>query len=254
MTDRWPTFWCDPTGWGEVRLRVFTFGDYVDDPKHADEPDHERCPAQPVTEGGSMNGYQSGHDASAVLFNRAEMRVNADDRVEAWPAAELDGNPTWPTECVSCGAPVTAAWVRQVNQDEFYRATFSAVPEGQALIGREWPIDSLPVGGMYEMRWLSDITEWCGTDGIALAIRVPDPGMKTGATTFQPDLSSANNCTRKGETHKCWCRHGNPRIEPVHVDKECDTCTAGAGSIGIGASGSNYRWHGYVHHGYVVTA
>ena len=42
--------------------------------------------------------------------------------------------------------------------------------------------------------------------------------------------SRASNCGRPDDrTHRCWVRHGEP--PNVTVDKQGDTCTAGAGSI-----------------------
>lgn len=57
----------------------------------------------------------------------------------------------------------------------------------------------------------------------------------------------ASNCGRpEDKTHRCWVRHGQP--PNVHVDKNGDTCQAGAGSILAG------DWHGFLHHGELVEA
>ena len=60
----------------------------------------------------------------------------------------------------------------------------------------------------------------------------------------------ASNCGRREDkTHRCWVRHGDPeKGEPVHVDKNGDTCTAGAGSILAG------DYHGFLHNGRLTTA
>jgi hypothetical protein len=60
----------------------------------------------------------------------------------------------------------------------------------------------------------------------------------------------ASNCTRpEDKTHRCWVHHGDPRKgEPVHVDKNGDTCQAGAGSILSG------DYHGFLHHGHLTKA
>lgn len=47
--------------------------------------------------------------------------------------------------------------------------------------------------------------------------------------------------------HKCWVRHGDPRASNVTVDKNGDTCSAGAGSILAG------DYHGFLQAG-VLTA
>lgn len=58
----------------------------------------------------------------------------------------------------------------------------------------------------------------------------------------------ASNCTMKDDrTHRCWVRHGDPtRPETLHVDKNGDTCSAGAGSILAG------DYHGFLHNGQLV--
>jgi hypothetical protein len=55
----------------------------------------------------------------------------------------------------------------------------------------------------------------------------------------------ASNCGRPDDNaHRCWVRHGDPeKGEPVHVDKQGDTCTGGAGSIVAG------DYHGFLHNG-----
>jgi hypothetical protein len=55
----------------------------------------------------------------------------------------------------------------------------------------------------------------------------------------------ASNCTMPNErTHRCWVRHGTP--PNIHVDKNGNTCQAGAGSIVSG------NWHGFLHNGQLV--
>jgi hypothetical protein len=54
--------------------------------------------------------------------------------------------------------------------------------------------------------------------------------------------SRANNCTRPDDdTHKCWVRHGT--APEISVDKNGDTCAAGAGSIQCGS------YHGFLRNG-----
>lgn len=54
----------------------------------------------------------------------------------------------------------------------------------------------------------------------------------------------AANCTRKGDlSHHCWIRHG--ALPDVTVDKQGETCAAGAGSI---LSGS---YHGFLRNGWL---
>lgn len=54
--------------------------------------------------------------------------------------------------------------------------------------------------------------------------------------------SRAANCDKRDErTHRCWVRHGEP--PSIHVDKNGNTCGAGAGSIQCGS------YHGFLHNG-----
>lgn len=80
-----------------------------------------------------------------------------------------------------------------------------------------------------------------GDDGIYLMVRLPD------GHDWAVD-SQASNCTRPGEPHKCWIRHGDPKACKVTVDKNGETCSAGAGSIGTP------NWHGFLRDGRLVVA
>lgn len=105
--------------------------------------------------------------------------------------------------------------------------------------GKTYGHHDLPVGAMYDADWLHDHPQYTGADGISLHVIVP------GNYPWQVD-AEASNCTRKGDlTHKCWCRHGDPRTGDIHVDKVGNTCEAGAGSIVVP------NWHGFLHHGYL---
>lgn len=54
----------------------------------------------------------------------------------------------------------------------------------------------------------------------------------------------ASNCTMPDDNvHKCWVRHGRPEDGTLHVDKNGNTCAAGAGSI------ATPNFHGFLHNG-----
>lgn len=56
----------------------------------------------------------------------------------------------------------------------------------------------------------------------------------------------AGNCTMPDDDeHRCWVRHGEP--PKLTVDKDGNTCAAGAGSIAIPG------WHGFMRDGTLVT-
>jgi hypothetical protein len=86
------------------------------------------------------------------------------------------------------------------------------------------PPATAPPGASWDAWWYPHNDLWRGPDGIALMVRLPN------GRDWSVD-GAASNCTRKGEPHKCWIRHGDPRRADVTVDKQGDTCAAGAGSI-----------------------
>ena len=108
--------------------------------------------------------------------------------------------------------------------------------------GREVPSEDLPPGAMFDAEYMhgSHLGEHLlqGADGISLVVVCPD------GHHWMVDNESSN-CSRKREAHCCWCRHGDPHTGDVHVDKDGNTCSAGAGSIQTG------KWHGFLHHGYL---
>jgi hypothetical protein len=136
---------------------------------------------------------------------------------------EYAGDPRWPAAC-SCGHPFDSSDTWQVWQDRIYRSAD----------GREWALRDLPPGAMFDAHWAP--AAWKGPDDISLVVVLPN------GHSWHVDTESSN-CTRKGESHSCWVRHGDPRTGQMHVDKDGDTCAAGAGSI---ASGD---YHGFLHHG-----
>jgi len=84
--------------------------------------------------------------------------------------------------------------------------------------------------------WFSDTYPWKGPDRKSLVVRTPGGDW--------PIDMQASNCDKKDDkTHKCWVRHGKP--PEVTVDKNGNTCGAGAGSILIKG------YHGFLRNGYL---
>lgn len=162
------------------------------------------------------------HDASTVLDV-----IEGEEASRDWrPGDSIPGDhPLWPKGC-SCGYEFTAADPLQVYTERFYR---------RADTGQEITLRDAPPGAM----WWADWNTWdVGPDGRCLMVRCPD------GHDWTVD-AEASNCTRKGDrSHKCWCRHGEPPL--VTVDKNGDTCGAGAGSI------LTPKWHGFLRGGVLV--
>lgn len=203
----WPTFWTEPSGEAVLELRRYR--------STSDGDGGMPCPG----------GY---HNAS-VEVGRAVVRKSPDGLIANIPPSEFEGDPRWPVQCQGegCGYCFADEDQRQVNQHVVYRAAD----------GREWKQRDLPTGAMYDAWWMGDWAK--GADGICLVVMLPtDPPHQ-----WMVD-AEASNCTRKGDrSHKCWVRHGDPRTGPVTVDKNGETCAAGAGSIAVEG------YHGFLQNG-----
>lgn len=135
-------------------------------------------------------------------------------------------DPQWPTHCAHCDYVFTDDDQWQDFQDQIY-----ATPDGRTyrLPGRRKsllnfsPITDAPPGAMWDAWWMG---EWArGADGICLCVCLPN------GRTWMVD-SVASNCTKPDDRdHRCWIRHGDPKTGNVTVDKNGNTCAAGAGSI-----------------------
>ncbi|MET0602946.1 MAG: hypothetical protein ABW167_13260 [Baekduia sp.] len=107
----------------------------------------------------------------------------------------------------------------------------------------------VPIGAVSSMAWEGEVfvpTPHVHEDGLSVIVRCPGGHPRNGIEDPGYDWyvdAPANNCTRRGEPHRCWVRHGDPRDGTLHVDKNGDTCAAGAGSI------VTPRWHGFLHGG-----
>jgi hypothetical protein len=138
--------------------------------------------------------------------------------------------PGWPAFCAAgCGYEFTEADHWQDVQDQLYR---------RGDTGQEMTLRDAAPGASWDAWWMPD--NWRGPDGIALMVKCPN------GSDWHVD-GQASNCTRKGQKHECWVRHGDPRQANVTVDKNGDTCAAGAGSILAG------DYHGFLQAG-ILTA
>jgi hypothetical protein len=209
-----PTVWLEPTDRIAVGLRRYrsTAGDGL------------------TCETGYHSALMFTGEESAAYRETDHGRVLA-----ARPSAPHD-DPRWPVTC-ACGYGFVADDHWQDWQELLYRRTDT----GEVVTLRErqssdegGPV-SAPPGAAWDAWWMPKV--WRGPDGIALMVRLPN------GHDWHVD-GEASNCTRKGDkTHRCWVRHGDPRTEQVHVDKDGDTCAAGAGSIQAG------DYHGFLAHG-----
>lgn len=200
------TYWLEETGKQQVGLRRYT--------RHAGEWTCEAGWHQALSIAGHVD---------AVLDERGIL--------QPVPPTPHD-DPRWPTECWAssyCDYQFTDDDPWQDWQDRLYRRTDT---------GEEMTLRDAPPGACWNASWLPD--NYRGPDGIALMVRCPD------GHDWTVD-GRASNCTRpEDDTHHCWVRHGDPRECHVTVDKNGDTCSAGAGSI------ATPKWHGFLRDGRLV--
>ena len=171
-----------------------------------------------LDEGTITDGFEcpAGHYTRAVAVERGRW----DER------RQLDGRSM---PCGGCGAD---AVLTSRGFSRYYRRHDT----GEELGGP----NKLPPGACWDVDHYHDIPHWCGPDGRALMVMLPD-GMP-----WHID-GQANNCTlRDDKVHKCWVRHGRPEDGTLHADKNGHTCSSGAGSI------ATSRYHGFLHHGHLV--
>ncbi len=165
------------------------------------------------------------HDA-LVMIGDAKARRDKDGNLRA--ALEVDhADPRWPTSCERCDYVFTEDDHWQPWSDLLYLRSDTSRPTS---------LRDAPPGSCWNASWMHSVRE----DGIYLMVRCPN------GRDWAVD-SQASNCTRNGEPHACWVRHGDPRECRVTVDKNGDTCAAGAGSIMAG------DYHGFLQSG-VLTA
>lgn len=171
------------------------------------------------------------HDAMVFLEESHEV-MRADGRCwedDGKTEKDFAGHPLWPTHC-QCGYEFQPKDEWQLFYSHIYR---------RADTGEEMTIRDAPEGAMWDATWFHDIPGWCGDDGRSIMCRVPKKH------DWHID-GGCSNCTRPNEPHKCWVRHGQP--PNLTVDKNGNTCAAGAGSI------LTADWHGFLRNGELVTA
>jgi len=150
---------------------------------------------------------------------------------------------------------VRVFWLEPTEERQDNYPVYVAVGGGRD--GERFTLRDAPPGAMWDATWMQ-ADQRTGPDGITLVVRLPNgsdwmvDGECSNCTRTQwgPKEVDGKMCDKVwlGRTHYCWVRHGDPRTGTIHVDKNGDTCSAGAGSIWIG------NYHGFLHNGYLVPA
>lgn len=133
----------------------------------------------------------------------------------------------WPDKC-ACGYVFSEADEWQKFEDEIMK---------RADTGVELTRQEARPGAMWFADWMQSASPelFRGSDGHTLIVKLPN------GNEWCVDGPSSN-CTKPDDhVHKCWVRHGAPPL--ITVDKNGNTCEAGAGSIQSG------NYHGFLRNG-----
>ena len=172
--------------------------------------------------GSKSKTQDHGYHQAWVFLDDIERTKDNEVSGDLWP----HDDPKWPEKCV-CGYVFKEDETWQL----FINAMYKRQDTGELVALRE-----APPGAMWYADWMPNHK---GPDGHCLVVRLPNGGdwMVDGV---------ASNCTRPGEKHQCWVRSGIP--PNVTAGKQGgNTCSAGAGSIGLTSNGVNY--HGFLRDG-----
>ncbi|ODS99807.1 MAG: hypothetical protein ABS52_19550 [Gemmatimonadetes bacterium SCN 70-22] len=233
---RIPVFWLERTDLQRLWLRRY----------------RSDCPAQVPTKG-YCNAMAVKYDAidGSLAFhgdvNGAGWEARPDGTSDHWASVHAD-DPLWPDRCERCG--------RAFHPTEDVKQLFAHPLYRGAPDGKLYTLYDAPVGAMWDAHRMTDA--WRGPDGICLMVKTPGgdwlvDGQASNCTRPQevsvppPEGREGTGWYRFERSHYCWVRHGDPRQPAtLHVDKNGNTCQAGAGSIVIGG------WHGFLHHGHLT--
>lgn len=116
-------------------------------------------------------------------------------------------------------------WIRRDTGEKFKSP-------GLAPVGAMWFATWFEIEGSDPKRYYC--SDWDNQTEPPLIVKTPGGDWNVD--------SRASNCTRREDKlHRCWCRHGQP--PNVTVDKNGNTCNAGAGSIQCN------QYHGFLRNG-----
>lgn len=175
------------------------------------------------------------HDASVIIGTCDHWKKYDDDEAQEgdWVytnnAPSVDSfsrdDPRWPIKCETCDYTFAPDDPYQVFVDQIYRRND---------VSEDVSLRRLPEGAMYDAEWMRRDRR-PGPDGRNLMVKCP-----LGREWYID--GRASNCTMPDDNeHRCWVRHGE--VPNITVDKNGNTCSAGAGSIIAG------DYHGFLRDG-----
>jgi hypothetical protein len=147
------------------------------------------------------------------------------------------------------------SWWKKIGETE-WRTTPSGLGRSKSSIfecvatGERRESGQLPIGALYanDRGDEKDRNGWppAGDDGLSIVcVCIGDSGPDSRHHWYID--YRASNCTKPDdEDHRCWVRHGTFG-EKLTVDKNGNTCGAGAGSFYM----DNRKWHGFLTRGII---
>lgn len=177
-----------------------------------------------TTAGGECGHAANGgyHQNSVFIGHATDDGVNSVNVTLDFSVPRND--PRWPSHC-KCGYAFDDLTKDQLFPQALYKRSDT---------GELTELRSAPAGAMWYATWMEDSPNYCGSDGKCLCVQTP-------GGLWMVD-TKAKNCTMPDDTvHRCWVRHGV--VPNITVDKQGNTCAAGAGSI------SQPNYHGFLRNG-----
>lgn len=222
MADKVKVFFIEPTDRERQWLRRFQFSN------------KRKC-----------DGNNYGCDAMFEI-GEADILYTADGYIDGTSAGRKmppPNDPRWPKMCRHCGQSFQDGDEYQLHGKQIY-----VLPD----TGDRYTLRDAPIGACWDAWWVHSrsrrrgdavpgVGSMLGDDGRSLTVKCPD------GHEWMIDARASNCTLPNDETHHCWVRHGKPEDGTLHVDKNGNTCQAGAGSIMTG------KWHGFLHNGYLVS-
>jgi hypothetical protein len=133
---------------------------------------------------------------------------------------------------------IETTWWEKTDKPHVWRGNIGSPVYRCLSTGEERDTTELPIGAL---TWYDDGAAYKGPDGHSIMCKLPD------GKTWYID-SRATNCTMPNDSvHRCWVRHGTIG-DRLTVDKNGNTCAAGAGSI------ATDKYHGFLRDGKLVNA
>lgn len=190
-------------------------------------PDSERY-LRRYAGGTECTTCEHGYHQARIPIGTFPATLDAEGYESSPSTSEYDNDGRWPPQA-PCGYVFTDE--DKKNDQIFVERIYSATD------GRTMTLKVASPGAMWNAWWMQHLIKK-SSDGLCPQVRCP------GGGDWLID-SRASNCTMPGDdTHQCWVRHG--AVPDLTVDKNGNTCAAGAGSIQTG------NWHGFLRGGFLV--